>query len=59
MQALILDKVDPTKPNWWILGGSLLFVVFTLAVGLGNLPYNEEIVFVGSLAPSSAFSSSG
>ncbi|CAN5871260.1 hypothetical protein BH20PSE1_BH20PSE1_15200 [soil metagenome] len=48
VQALILENVDPTKPNWWILGGSLLFVVFTLAVGLGNLPYNEEIVFVGS-----------
>ena len=50
VQSLILEKVDPTKPNWWILGGSLLFVVFTLAVGLGNLPYNEEIVFVGSFA---------
>jgi len=50
VQALILENVDPTKPNWWILGGSLLFVVFTLAVGLGNLPYNEEIVFVGSFA---------
>ena len=50
VQALILENVDTTKPNWWILGGSLLFVVFTLAVGLGNLPYNEEIVFVGSFA---------
>lgn len=50
VQALILENVDPTKPNWWILGGSLLFVMFTLAVGLGNLPYNEEIVFVGSFA---------
>ncbi len=50
VQALILEQVDPAKPNWWILGGSLLFVVFTLAVGLGNLPYNEEIVFAGSFA---------
>lgn len=50
VQALTLENVDATKPNWWILGGSLLFVVFTLAVGLGNLPYNEEIVFVGSFA---------
>jgi hypothetical protein len=38
------------RPNWWILGGSLAFVLFTLAVGLGDLPYNEEIVFAGSLA---------
>lgn len=50
VQSLILEQVDPAKPNWWILGGSLLFVVFTLAVGLGNLPYNEEIVFAGSFA---------
>jgi hypothetical protein len=40
---------EPTKPNWWILGGSLLFVVFTLAVGLSQIPYNEEIVFLGSM----------
>ncbi|MGH8515226.1 MAG: hypothetical protein ACREV8_15055, partial [Gammaproteobacteria bacterium] len=50
VQALTLENLDPTKPNWWILGGSLLFVVFTLTVGLGNLPYNEEIVFGGSFA---------
>ncbi|MGH8607422.1 MAG: hypothetical protein ACREX9_08390 [Gammaproteobacteria bacterium] len=50
VQSLILEQVDPAKPNWWILGGSLLFVVFTLAVGFGNLPYNEEIVFAGSFA---------
>ncbi|MGQ0656798.1 MAG: hypothetical protein ACT4NU_01690 [Chromatiales bacterium] len=48
--ALLLEHVDPTPPNWWILGGSLLFVVFTLTVGLGKLAYNEEIVFSGSLA---------
>ena len=39
-----------TEPNWWILGGSLVFVVFTLAMGLGDIPYNEEIVFVGSFS---------
>ncbi|MBA3754174.1 MAG: hypothetical protein H0X01_08580, partial [Nitrospira sp.] len=38
-----------TKPNWWILGGSLAFVVFTLTVGFGDFPYNEEIVFAGSM----------
>jgi hypothetical protein len=40
---------EPTKPNWLILGGSFVFVLFTLAVGLGGLPYSEEIVFIGSL----------
>ncbi len=41
---------EPTKPNWWILGGSSAFVLFTLTVGLGEFPYREEIVFAGSMA---------
>ena len=41
---------EPTKPNWWILGGSLAFVLFTLTVGLGGFPYREEIVFTGSMS---------
>ena len=41
---------EPTQPNWWILVGSLAFVLFTLTVGLGGFPYREEIVFVGSMA---------
>ncbi|MFQ5596855.1 MAG: hypothetical protein ACE5GK_02275 [Nitrospiria bacterium] len=38
------------RPNRWILGGSLVFVVFTLSMGLGHFPFNQEIIFVGSLA---------
>ena len=41
---------EPTHPNWWILGGSFAFVLFTLIVGLGGFPYSEEIVFLGSMA---------
>lgn len=48
--ALLETRSEPTKPNGWILGGSLAFVVFTLAVGLSDLPWNEEIIFVGSFA---------
>ncbi|NCA71124.1 MAG: hypothetical protein EOM91_13675 [Sphingobacteriia bacterium] len=47
-------RLDPpvtkTEPNWWILGGSLVFVIFTLTLGLTQVPYNQEIIFVGSLA---------
>jgi hypothetical protein len=43
------DSGEPTKPNWWILGGSLAFVLFTLTVGLGGFTYSEEIVFAGSM----------
>ena len=35
--------------NWWILGGSLVFVAFTLMMGLSQIAYNQEIVFAGSL----------
>lgn len=41
---------DRTKPNWWILGGSSAFVLFTLTVGFGGFPYREEIVFAGSMS---------
>ena len=41
--------VEKTPPNWWILGGSLVFVIFTLTLGLTEVPYNQEIIFVGSM----------
>jgi len=44
------SAAEVTKPNWWILGGSLAFVLFTLTVGFGGFSYSEEIVFVGSMA---------
>ena len=43
-------KTEKTKVDWWILGGSLIFVIFTLSVGGFNLPYAQEIVFVGSVS---------
>ncbi|MFZ2449254.1 MAG: hypothetical protein WAW36_01895 [Methylovulum miyakonense] len=36
--------------NWWLLGGGLGFTVFSVVMGLADLPYNEVIVFAGSLA---------
>ncbi len=47
---LIAVNPEPTTPNWWILGGSLAFVAFTIAMGLSQVPYNQEIIFVGSMA---------
>jgi hypothetical protein len=41
---------EQTKPNWYILGGSFAFVLFTLTVGFGGFSYSEEIVFAGSMA---------
>lgn len=42
--------VEQTAPNWWILGGGLAFVVFTLAMGFSQYAYNQEVIFAGSLA---------
>ena len=43
-------KGEQTKVNWWILCGSLIFVIFTLTVGSFNVPFAQEIVFIGSMA---------
>ncbi len=39
-----------TRPNWWILGGSLVFAAISLSVGLSDLALGQEIVFAGSLS---------
>jgi hypothetical protein len=41
---------EKVKPNWLILGGSGAFVVFSLATGIGQAPYAQEIIFLGSMA---------
>ena len=60
LQAKGLDRVQveqvlnvhgtPTAPNWTILIGSFVFVLFTLTIGLSQFPYGQEIIFFGSLA---------
>ncbi len=44
------SRPEKVRPNWWILGGSLAFVLFTLIMGLTQIPYNQELVFAGSMA---------
>jgi len=47
---MLAVRSGATQPNWWILGGSLLFVAITLSVGLADLRYGQELVFAGSMA---------
>lgn len=51
-QARNLLEAQEARPaaNWWILGGSLVFVAFTLGMGLSRTAFNQEIIFAGSLA---------
>ena len=47
---LVQGQVEKTAPNWFILIGSLVFVAFTISIGLSELPLREEIIFAGSMA---------
>jgi hypothetical protein len=47
---LVAGTVERPPVNWWILGGSLAFVAFTLTLGLSSFPLNQEVIFVGSVA---------
>ena len=49
--ARLLDtQEERPRANWWLLGGSLVFVLFTLTMGLSRVPYDQEIIFAGSMA---------
>ena len=47
---LLAGPDERPAPNWWILGGSLGFVAFTLGMGFSSIAYNQEIIFAGSFA---------
>lgn len=49
-RTLLSGDIEVTKPNWVILGGSFFFVVFTMTMGLTQVPYGQEIIFLGSMA---------
>ncbi|NNL86013.1 MAG: hypothetical protein HKP27_10190 [Myxococcales bacterium] len=49
IKALLSQPDEPVKPNWWIFGGSFVFVAFTLGIGLSEMPYAQETVLIGSL----------
>lgn len=50
IDRMLFLPAEKTEPNWWIFGGSIVFVAFTLTMGLGQVPFAQEIVFAGSMA---------
>ena len=40
---------DPVTPNWWYFIGGAVFVALSLSVGLGDVPFSQEIIFAGSM----------
>ena len=49
VRSITFTAPESVKPDWQILGGSLVFVAITLAVGLSKIRFAEEIVFLGTL----------
>jgi len=49
IDQLLFAPGGETSPNWWILGGSLVFAVFTLSMGISQVPFAQEIIFLGSM----------
>ena len=50
IEADLYGPAEQVRPNWWILGGGAVFVAFSLATGIGEAPFAQELVFLGSMA---------
>jgi hypothetical protein len=46
----MMDTQEYTiRPNWYILGGSGLFVIMTLVLGLSDISLKKEVILIGSM----------
>ena len=50
IDKLLFAPAQEIRPNWWILGGGFVFAVFTITMGLSDVPLAQEIIFAGSMA---------
>ncbi len=50
IDKLLFAPDTETQANWWILGGSLVFAVFTVSMGVSDIPLAQEIIFIGSMS---------
>ncbi len=48
--AQYLRRFEPPAVNWWILGGGLVFIAVSIAVGLGGVRHGQEIIFCASMS---------
>jgi hypothetical protein len=49
IQTMLHGERGETEVNWWILGGGLVFAAFSISMGLAKIPFNQEIIFSGSM----------
>ncbi len=50
VREMMETHTEIIAPNWYILGGSGVFVVMTILFGLSEISLKKEIIFIGSLA---------
>ena len=50
VDVMLYGRLERPAVNWWILGGGLLFVLFSVGMGLSSVKYGQEIIFAGSMA---------
>ena len=50
IDRLLHDPEENPPPNWWILGGSAVFVALTIGLGLSGFKYGQEVIFAASFA---------
>lgn len=46
----VSQHAEKVTPNWWILGGSAVFLCLTLGVGTSDFVWAQEAIFGGSFA---------
>lgn len=46
----VSQHAEKVAPNWWILGGSAVFLCLTLGVGTSDFVWAQEAIFGGSFA---------
>ncbi|MBJ6370382.1 hypothetical protein [Sedimentitalea arenosa] len=50
VEAALGRPEEEVKPNHWYFTGGLIFVALSLTIGLSDIAYGQEIVFLGSMA---------
>jgi hypothetical protein len=49
IEEMLSAQPGKPRPNWWIITGSAVFVLFSIFMGTSSLPWSEEIIFAGSM----------
>lgn len=50
IKEILHESQQKVTVNWWILGGSAVYVVLVIGIGLSSFALDKEVVFIGSLA---------